>query len=152
MQDKANNIFTEIEINATTDQVWSVLTDWKKLKDWSSSFIGIKEDDLKKGEVSTAYFKNPLTGGVLEFTHIITDYEHGKIFGWSGELNAHGMTDHHIYSIEDTGNGTTLFKQEDGFHGPHGKFMNFLAKHQIKNTYKKFNKELKERVETLFPR
>ncbi len=109
MQDKTNNIFTEIEINATTDQVWSVLTDWKKLKEWSSSFIGIKEDDLKKGEVSTAYFNNPLTGGVTEFTHIVSDYENGKILGWSGELNSHRMTDHHIYSIEATDRGTAIF-------------------------------------------
>ena len=79
-------------------------------------------------------------------------YEHGKIFGWSGELNTHGMTDHHIYSIEATDKGTTLFKQEDGFHGAHSKFMNFLAKHQMKSAYKKFNLELKARVESLYPR
>ena len=152
MQDKSNNIFTEIIINATPEEVWSVLTDWEKLKEWSSSFVGIKEDELKKGEVSTAYFKNPMNGKIMEFTHIVTDYEHGKIFGWSGELDAHGMTDHHIFSIKANDDGTTLFQQEDGFHGPHSKFMNFLAKHQMKSSYKRFNEELKARVESLFPR
>jgi uncharacterized protein YndB with AHSA1/START domain len=39
MKDEKNHVFTEIEINATPEQVWSVLTDWKNLKEWSSSFI-----------------------------------------------------------------------------------------------------------------
>ena len=33
-----SHVFTEIEIDATADQVWAVLTDFKKLPEWSSSF------------------------------------------------------------------------------------------------------------------
>ena len=36
------------------------------------------------GEVSTAYFKNPITGGMMEFTHEVIVYEEGRAFGWSG--------------------------------------------------------------------
>ena len=35
-------IFTQIEIEATREQVWSVLTDFEKMPEWSSSFQGIK--------------------------------------------------------------------------------------------------------------
>jgi hypothetical protein len=46
MQDEKNHVFTEIKINTTLEQVWNVLTDWKNLKQWSSSFIGISTNVL----------------------------------------------------------------------------------------------------------
>lgn len=151
MEDNKNHVFTEIEINASPEEVWSVLTDWDKLKEWSSSFIGISTNKLIKGEKFVSYFKNPLTGGVMELEHVCSDYQEGKKFGWSGDMI--GKTqDHHIYSLEPTPNGNTLFKQEDGLHGPHSRLLNFLAKHQMMSMYKKFNQELKDRVESLFPR
>jgi len=152
MQDKTNNVFTEIEINATPEQVWSVLTDWKKLPEWSSSLQGISTDGLKKGDISKAYFKNPITGNNIEFEHEITDYEEGVKFGWSGKVIG-SVKDHHIYSLEGTEQGTTIFRQEDGFHSEnsHGRLMNFIAKHGITSAYNQFNRELKERVESLYP-
>jgi len=57
MIDDTNTVFIEIEINATCEQVWSVLTDWKKLPEWSSSLQGVSPEIIKKGEMSTAYLK-----------------------------------------------------------------------------------------------
>lgn len=151
MEDKKNHVFTEIEINASPEEVWSVLTDWDKLKAWSSSFIGISTDKLVIGEKFISYFKNPLTGGVVKLEHVCTDYEEGRKFGWSGDIIGK-IQDHHIYSLEPTQNGTTLFRQEDGLHGPHSKFFNFLAEHKMMPMYKKFNQELKARVEKLYPK
>ncbi|WP_375586071.1 SRPBCC domain-containing protein [Cyclobacterium xiamenense] len=151
MENQKNAVFTEIEIDATTEQVWNVLTDWGKLIEWSSSFIGISTEKMVKGERFISYFKNPITGKVIELAHVCTDYEEGKKFGWSGDIVGK-VTDHHIYSLETTQNGTTLFKQEDGLHGPHSAFFNFLAEHKMTAMYKKFNKELKTRVEFLYPK
>jgi len=150
MENKKNHVFTKIEINASPEEVWGVLTDWDKLKDWSSSFIGISTNKLIKGEKFVSYFKNPFTGGVVELEHICTDYEEGIKFGWSGDII--GKTqDHHIYSVVPIQNGnTTLFKQEDGLHGTHSRLLNFLAEHKMISMYRKFNQELKERVESLY--
>lgn len=150
MIDTANSVFTEIEINAAADKVWSVLTDWNKLEEWSSSFVGISTNQMIKGERFVSYFKNPLTGAVLEYEHVCSDYVEGRKFGWSGIVIGK-MKDHHLYSVEPRENGTTLFRQEDGLHGTHSQFMNFLAKHQMLSMYKMFNKELKARVELLYP-
>ena len=38
MENKVNNVFTQIEINATPVQVWNVLTDWNNLKEWLRIF------------------------------------------------------------------------------------------------------------------
>ncbi len=153
MEDVKNIIFTEIEINASTEQVWSVLTDWDKLKEWSSSFVGISPNYLEKGMSSIAYFKNPITGKVMEVKHDIVHYEEGEKFGWSGKIIGK-VKDHHIYSLEKTKKGTTIFRQEDGFHSKNiqSSIMNFLLKHNLTASYKKFNKELKARVEFLYPK
>jgi hypothetical protein len=87
----------------------------------------------------------------MEFEHVCSDYEEGRKFGWSGDIIGKAQ-DHHIYSIEPTQNDTTIFRQEDGLHGPQSRFLNFLAAHQMTSMYKKFNQELKERVEALYPR
>ena len=149
MIDNTNNVYTEIEINAIPKQVWIVLTDWKRYPEWCSSMQGITTDGLVLGETSTSLFKNPLTGHIMKFEHVITNYEEGVKFGWSGRVMA-GAKDHHIMSIEETEKGTTIFQQEDGFHGVVGGFLNFLAKHQMESVYRDFNKELKARVESLF--
>lgn len=151
MINEKNTVFTEIEIDATPEQVWNVLTDWDNLKEWSSTFVGISGEKPVKGEPFISYFKNPLTGGNIELKHICTDFEDRVKFGWSGELIGK-TTDHHIYSLEPTQNGTTLFRQEDGLHGPNSKFFNLLAKHKMTALYKKFNRELKVRVESLYPK
>ncbi len=80
-----------------------------------------------------------------------TAYEEGKMFSWSGELSSHGCTDNHIFILEETANGNTLFKQEDGIHGSYSKLMNFLSKIHMKSMYEKFNRQLKERVESMHP-
>ncbi len=151
MENKNNTVFTELEIEATPEQVWNVLTDWDNLKEWSSSFVGISVSKPVKGERFISYFKHPITGKSIELEHVCTDYEEGKKFGWSGDIIGK-IKDHHVYSVEPTQSGTTIFRQEDGLHGPHSKFFNFLAKHKMTALYKKFNKELKIRVESLYPK
>lgn len=148
-EESTNTVFTEIEINATPEEVWSVLTDWKKLKEWSSSFVGISVDKMVEGECFMVFFKNPLTGDSIAFERMCTTYEEGRMFGWSGEFTS-GITDNHIHRLVLTENGTTLFKQEDGIHGKHSKLLNLIGKKHMKAMYEKFDQQLKERVESLY--
>ena len=68
MSELESHVFTGIEIDATADQVWAVLTDFEKLLEWSSSFQGVNKP-MALGEVLTTYFKSPITGGMMEFKH-----------------------------------------------------------------------------------
>ena len=74
MSELESHVFTEIEIDAMADQVWAVLPDFEKLPEWSLSFQGVNKP-MTLGEVSTAYFKNQITGGMMEFTHEVIVYE-----------------------------------------------------------------------------
>lgn len=148
MEDPDNHVFTEIEINAPASLVWQVLTDWERLDEWSSSFVGISVPQLTVGIEFISYFKSPIGKGLIELKHVCTMYEEGQKFGWSGDLIGN-IKDHHIYSVEPTMSGTSIFKQEDGLHGPHNKLLNFLAEHKMKALYQRFNEELKLRVESI---
>ena len=66
-------------------------------------FQGVNKH-MALGEVSTAYFKNPITGGMMEFTNEVIVYEEGRAFGWSGDAML-GRQDHHIFRIEKLSDG-----------------------------------------------
>lgn len=149
MGDNTNSVFTEIEIKAKPEEVWSVLTDWDNLKEWSSSFVGISLEQMKVGESFMVYFKNPLNGKTIKLERMCLTYEECRKFSWSGEFTS-GVNDHHIYLLEPTESGNTLFKQEDGIYGKHNKLLNLLGKRHMNNMYEKFDRELKERVEMLY--
>ena len=110
-----SHVFTEIEIDATADQVWALLTDFEKLPEWSSSFQGVNKP-MALGEVSTAYFKNPVTGRMMPFTDEVIVYEEGPAFDWFGDAML-GRQDHHIFWIEELPDESALYKQQNGLKG-----------------------------------
>ena len=56
------------------------------------------------------------------------------------------------FQIEELPDERTLFKQEDGLSGKKSNFVIRVVEAQIVNVYDKFNRKLKARVESLFPR
>ncbi len=139
------HIVAEIKIDATAEQVWAVLMDFDQLPQWSNSFLGT-DKPMKLGEVSTAYFKNPLGGKPLSFTHEVVVFEAGRRFGWSGDMG-NGLHDHHVYEIEDAPEGGVIFRQRDGLYGKPSSIMARLVEHGMAASYESFNKRLKARVE-----
>ena len=115
MSELESHVFTEIEIDATADQVWALLTDFEKLPEWSSSFQGVNKP-MALGEVSTAYFKNPVTGRMMRFADEVIVYEEGRAFDWFGNAML-GRHDHHIFRMEELPDGRALCKQQNGLKG-----------------------------------
>jgi len=102
-------------------------------------------------EVSTAYFKNPITGRMMEFTHEFIVYEEARAFGWSGDAML-GRQDHHIFRIEELPDGRALCKQEVGLNGKKSNFLVRMVEAQIGKAYDKFNLERKALLESIHPR
>lgn len=140
-------VYTEIEINAPKEKVWNVLTDFEKMPEWSSSFQGMK-GEFKEGGKATSYFKAPIGNKNMEFEHTLIEFEDGVSFGWSDPFTM-GMKDHHIYRLEELPNGNTRFIQTDGVEGGATFLLGKLTANNMEKMYKKFNQELKDRVESL---
>lgn len=145
----ANNtrIEASIIIEASPEQIWSVLTDFKNLSKWSSSFQNLSGDFTKDGLIEVV-FKSPL-GGDTKMNKKLFLFEEQKSFGWTGTFMM-GMKDYHTHTLKGMPNGTTKFIQTDKVSGGISFLLGKVLEKQMKKGYNIFNKELKTYVEAKF--
>ena len=104
-------IYTDIIIDATPEQVWSVLTDTQSYKNWSAFLVDI-QGKIRDGEKITAVFQtNPKKEKLTTIEHTISVTE-GKEFFWA-EKGPGGIRDNHHFKVESAENGKTKFIQSD---------------------------------------
>ena len=142
----AKEIKTEITINASTDKVWKLLTEFDNYSIWNP-FIKSINGDVKVGSKITVRIEPPGASG-MTFKPIVMTYEPDNEFSWLGKLLFKGLFDGaHKFEIVDNKNGTTTFIQSETFTGI---LVPIFAKQLDNNTRKGFeemNKKLKEMAE-----
>jgi hypothetical protein len=142
----ATEIKTEILINATTDRVWTVLTNFDNYPSWNPFIKSIK-GEVKVGNKITARIEPPEASGMTFKPKILT-LETNKELSWLGHLLFAGLFDgEHKFELIDNGNETTTFKQSEKFNG----LLVPLFKKQLdtntKNGFAAMNIKLKELAE-----
>lgn len=142
-QDGIWEVYTEIEIDASPEKVWSVLTNFDRIDEWSPTLKGVR-GELKDGaKVECDYFWN---GKLNKLSHTLI-VEEGVMFGWSDNF-APLAKDRHIFEVTPIDGGQrTLFMQTDKVTGLLGRIIGKSFTKQMLETYKVFNQRLKERVE-----
>lgn len=141
-------IYTDIEINATPEQVWSVLTDTKSYKNWAAFLVEIK-GEIKDGNSITVVFQiNPKKNKQTTIDHIISVTE-GKEFFWA-EKGPGGITDNHHFRVESTNDGKTRFIQSDELKDGITWLMGGNLSKMYGKGYQSFNHNLKAEVEQRF--
>ena len=142
----AKEIKTEILINATPENVWSVFTDFDNYPNWNPFIKSIK-GEMKVGNKITARIVPPEAKGMTFKPKILT-FETNKELSWIGHLFFAGLFDgKHTFELIDNENGTTTFRQSENFKGI---LLPLLIKQLDNNTKKGFeemNKKLKEMAE-----
>lgn len=141
-------IYTDILIDATPEQVWSVLTDTASYKDWATFMVDI-QGEIKDGSTITVVFQiNPTKEKLNIIEHRIS-VEEGKEFYWAEKVPG-GIKDNHHFSIEPTEDGNTRFVQSDEIKGG----ISFIAGRNLSKMYAEgyqaFNRKLKAEVERRF--
>jgi hypothetical protein len=142
--ERKTNIKSSIVINASPEQVWKVLTDFDKLKSWSSSFQGL-QGNFEKDEDIEVTFKSPF-GGQNKMKKKLFHFENGKSFGWTG-IFLLGMSDYHTHTVKALSDGRTEFTQTDGLQGGASFLLGKMLEKQMQKVYEVFNQELKSFVE-----
>ncbi len=136
-------IKTEILIHASCQKVWSVLTNFNDYSNWNP-FIKSIQGELKIGNKIRARLQPPGAQG-MTFTPTILALEPNKVFKWLGHLLVSGLFDgEHCFTLQDMGNGTTLFIQSEKFSGI---LVSLFKKMIDQNTFQGFdlmNQKLKE--------
>jgi len=141
-------IYTDIIIDATVEQVWSVIRDTKSYKNWAVFLTDIK-GELKDGNKIIAKFQlNPSKEKYNSIDHTIQVKE-GKSFYWA-EKGPMGICDNHHFIIEAINKNTCKFIQKDELtKGATFLLGGYLSKIYVKG-YQDFNRALKQEVEQRF--
>ncbi|MGF1532747.1 MAG: SRPBCC family protein [Bernardetiaceae bacterium] len=140
---------TEIIIDATPEQVWSVLTDTESYPKWNEIILkmdGMIED---KGTVDVLFKAGPKANPQL--FHNTLFVEEGVEFYWS-QVQAMGIKDRHCFRVEAVENGKTKFIQSDQALGGLTWLIGKMAVNIQLTVYPMFNRSLKAEVERRFPK
>ncbi|MEO1418066.1 MAG: SRPBCC domain-containing protein [Bacteroidota bacterium] len=138
-------VYTDIIIDATPEQVWTVLTDTENFAGWGVFLTDIKGTICDNCEIDAIFQLNPSKDKRQTIHHTI-NVEEGKEFRWSEKFMG-GILDYHVFRVESTSDGKTRFIQSDMAKGGMTWLMGkTVIKLEAKN-YPRFNRALKAEVE-----
>ncbi len=133
-----------IDIDATPEEAWEVLVDFKSWESWNS-FIPLVEGDLKVGERMRIKVVPPDSKPMKFKPEVYEVIPYEKIL-WGGSFLKIIYRGDHAFLLEPLQNGKTRFRQIERFRGPIVLFMgNMIKKTEI--GYHQMNLAFKEEVE-----
>jgi len=137
---------TEIEINATPERVWEILTDFAAFPQWNP-FIIEMEGKPVIGTRLKARIK-PEGGSAMTFTPTVLAATPNREFRWLGRFLIPGLMDgEHRFAIESSGAESVRFIQEETFRGI---LVSFFLRQMRAGTlagFEAMNRALKARAE-----
>lgn len=139
-------LYTEIQINATPERIWLILTDFASFPQWNP-FIRRASGKLEKGEQLEVYLQPEGAGGMAVRPHVVTA-EPGRELRWLGHLLIPGLFDgEHIFIIEPLVAGGVRFIQREIFTGLLVPILAHKLDTETRRGFEDMNHALKLRVE-----
>jgi hypothetical protein len=147
----AKQLRTEIDIQASPDRVWEVLTDFAAYPDWNP-FITQARGTARVGERLTNRMQ-PVGGRGVTFRPTVLQADPGRRLRWLGRLVAPGIFDgEHTFTIERLGDGRVRLVQEEQFRGLLVPLMARSLDRRTLPGFELMNRALKRRAERPRPR
>jgi hypothetical protein len=138
-------IHTEIEIDATPERVWRVLTDLPSYAGWNP-FVTRAAGELKEGARIEIFVQVPDYRG-MRFKPRVLRVEPQRELRWLGTLPLPGLFNgEHIFRIEPAGDGRSRFLHGEKFTGLLIPFMGGVLE-KTRRGYEMMNAALKARAE-----
>ena len=139
------SLFTSITVDATTSEVWEVLTDFENMSVWSSTLQKIDGIKIEDGQEVNIIYKVDGQNQIIPHKLI---YSENKYYGWSDTIAVlPGIIDRHLYEVQENGKNRTKFVQSDKFRGYNPNISNIDLARFVLPQYLTFNRELKAEVE-----
>lgn len=136
---------TEIIIDATPEQVWSVLTDTESYPNWNEIILKMDGKIQDKGKVDVLFKAGPKAKPQW-FHHEAIFVVEGVEFYWS-DVQTMGIKDRHCFRVEATNDGKTRFIHSDQVSGGMTWLFGKIAINTQMSVYPMFNRSLKAEVE-----
>ena len=111
-----HHLNTEIEINASAERVWAVLSDFSSYPQWNP-FIKSAEGVLQQGARLQIAIQ-PRDGKVMRFSPVVLVAEPGRELRWRGRFLYPGIFDgEHRFLIESLSESRVLLQHNERFSG-----------------------------------
>jgi hypothetical protein len=137
----------EIEINASSETVWNLLTDTSRFPEWNP-FIRRLQGELKAGQKLVVFIQPSGTRG-MEFKPVVLKVEPNKELRWLGRLILPRLFDgEHIFQIEPVGDGRVLFRQREIFSGIFVPLLKNSLDTDTRRGFNEMNQKLKQLAES----
>ena len=146
----AKQLSADVDIDATPQQVWDVLTDLAAYPAWNP-FIVRAEGTVEPGR-RLRLTMQPVGGRAMTLRPRLVEVDVARRLQWRGTLGVPGLMDaEHTFTLEPRGTGTRLIHQETF----RGVLVPLLAGSLDRRTLPAFvamNEALKSRAEHMAPR
>jgi hypothetical protein len=139
---------TEIEIQASAERVWQILTDFANFPKWNP-FIRQASGELKTGARLEVFLQPSGTRG-MTFRPEVLKAEPKCELRWLGHLIVPGLFDgEHIFTIEPLGTNRVRFVQSETFTGLLAPFFMRWLRTETLRGFEEMNHALKIQAETV---
>ncbi len=140
-------IHTEIEINASAEKVWRVLTDFAAYPEWNP-FVRRVEGEVRVGARLQVYIQ-PSGGKGMSFRPTVLVADPNRELRWLGHLWLPGLFDgEHSFSIEPLDERRVRFVQRERFKGLLLPFLSKMLDGDTRRGFEEMNRALKLRAES----
>ena len=137
---------TEIDINASGERVWRVLTDFGAYGEWNP-FITSISGEVRRGARLKVRVQ-PSGGRGMTFRPTVLAADRNRELRWVGRLLFPGIFDgEHAFLITPLENGGVRLRQQETFRGLLVPLLRRLLDGQTRAGFEAMNRALKERAE-----
>ena len=141
-----HELHTQVDIDATPETVWNILTDLDHYSDWNP-FIVEASGEIAVGAKLTNRMQPP-GGRAMTFKPAVTVVEPAQTFEWLGHLGVRGLFDgRHRFELQATPEGGTRVLHTEQFEGMLVRFMRKTLDTQTRSGFEAMNAALKTRAE-----
>lgn len=142
-----HHLHTEIEISATAERVWAVLTDFSSYPQWNPFIRSVAGTPRRGARLQIAI--QPTGGRLMRFSPVVLAAETERELRWRGRLLFSGLFDgEHRFLIEPLGEGKVRFRQSERFSGLLVSLLRSSLDRDIKRGFEEMNQALKARCES----
>jgi hypothetical protein len=139
------NIRTEIEINASPEKVWQILSDFEKFSVWNPFVIKVSGKP-KVGEVLQIEVQLP-ESRLSKFMPTVLKAEPNKELRWVGTMSLNAFRGEHFYKIEPLSDNKIRFVHGEHFSGWLVRLIWLFIGKQTEKGFQIMNEALKKEAE-----
>lgn len=141
-----HDLHTEVDIDASPEAVWSVLTNLGDYPDWNP-FVTSAEGTVEVGQRLINRLEPP-NGKAMTIKPTVTVVESGQTFEWLGHLGVPGVFDgRHRFELEPNADGGTRFVHSEHFNGVLVRLLRKTLDGQTQQGFVAMNDAIKARAE-----